>query len=177
MGFMETLEEDHTEPLIKTPSQLLITVLLSFVIPVGVILLVVQLITGGIKVNPNALSHISVNERIKPIGEIKVVGTNSGEKIDGDDSSIPTKQTDTKTSKSGEAVYNEVCVACHLSGVAGAPKTSDKVAWEPRISKGDDTLYQNAINGIGLMPAKGGGGFLSDDEIRAAVDYMVDNSQ
>ncbi|HNR61242.1 MAG TPA: c-type cytochrome [Thauera sp.] len=77
----------------------------------------------------------------------------------------------------GEGVYKKVCALCHSSGVAGAPKPGDKADWEPRIAQGDETLYKHAIEGYtgskGMMPARGGGASLSDDEVKAAVDYMV----
>ena len=77
----------------------------------------------------------------------------------------------------GEGVYKKVCALCHSSGVAGAPKPGDKADWEPRIAQGDETLYKHAIEGYtgskGMMPARGGGASLTDDEVKAAVDYMV----
>jgi cytochrome c5 len=83
------------------------------------------------------------------------------------------------SSASGEAVYNKACVACHAAGVAGAPVVGDAAAWSDRIAKGMDALYNSGINGVagGAMMAKGGCVSCSDDEIRAAVDYMVAQSQ
>ena len=78
---------------------------------------------------------------------------------------------------SGQEVYTKACVSCHKAGIAGAPVTGDKEAWVPLIDKGMDQLSQNAINGIGKMPAKGGNASLSDAEVRAAVEYMVEQSQ
>lgn len=75
--------------------------------------------------------------------------------------------------KSGEQVVQQVCGACHATGAAGAPKTGDKAAWGPRIAQGKDTLYKSALNGKNAMPAKGGNPALSDDEIKAAVDYLM----
>jgi cytochrome c5 len=81
----------------------------------------------------------------------------------------------------GKAVFNQACTVCHSQGVAGAPKFGDAEAWAPRIAKGKDTLYQHAINGFtgdsGTMPPKGGFTNLSDDDVKAAVDYMVENAQ
>lgn len=80
--------------------------------------------------------------------------------------------------QSGEAVYTSVCTACHGAGVAGAPKTGDAAAWEARVAQGMDTVYTHAIEGYqgeaGYMPAKGGNPALSDDEVKAAVDYMLE---
>lgn len=81
----------------------------------------------------------------------------------------------------GPGVYEQVCGACHLNGIAGAPKSDDRAAWAPRIAQGKDTLYKHAIEGYtgkqGVMPAKGGRSDLSDDLVKAAVDYMVSKTQ
>ncbi|RCV90542.1 c-type cytochrome [Billgrantia montanilacus] len=74
----------------------------------------------------------------------------------------------------GEAIYNQACMACHMTGAAGAPVRGDEGAWGDRMEQGMDTLYDHAINGIGAMPAKGGHVNLSDDEVRAATDYLVE---
>jgi cytochrome c5 len=76
------------------------------------------------------------------------------------------------SSGSGEALYKQACVACHGSGVAGAPKLGDKAAWAPRVQQGLPTLVQSVVNGKGAMPPKGGSG-ASEAELRAAVEYMV----
>ncbi len=68
------------------------------------------------------------------------------------------------------------CAACHASGAAGAPIVGDAGVWAERIAKGTEALYSNAINGIGAMPAKGGLS-LSDNTVKAAVDYMLDQSK
>lgn len=80
----------------------------------------------------------------------------------------------------GKKVYGSVCATCHAAGVAGAPKPGDKADWGPRIAQGSDVLYKHAIEGFtgqkGMMPARGGSTTLSDDEVKAAVDYMVAQS-
>ena len=73
----------------------------------------------------------------------------------------------------GEQVYNATCAACHATGVMGAPKLGDKAAWEPRVAKGKDSVYNNALNGLKLMPPKGGNASLKDEEVKAAVDFML----
>jgi cytochrome c oxidase cbb3-type subunit III len=74
---------------------------------------------------------------------------------------------------SGKQTYSQVCASCHDSGAMGAPKFGSKADWAPRIKQGKQTLYQNAITGIGAMPPKGGQPSLSDKDVQAAVDYMV----
>ncbi|MGI8740622.1 MAG: c-type cytochrome [Gammaproteobacteria bacterium] len=74
---------------------------------------------------------------------------------------------------SGQQTYDQVCSSCHASGTSGAPVFGDKGAWQSRISKGKQALYDSAINGIGTMPPKRGSPDLSDKDVQAAVDYMV----
>jgi cytochrome c5 len=73
----------------------------------------------------------------------------------------------------GEQVYTATCLACHGAGVLGAPKVGDKAAWAPRIAKGIDTLHTNALNGLNMMPPKGGNAGLSEGDLKSAVDYMI----
>jgi len=75
--------------------------------------------------------------------------------------------------RSAEAVYNTICKACHEAGVAGAPKTGDKAAWAPRIATGSAALLKSVINGKNAMPPRAGDASLSDDELKAAVEYLV----
>ena len=81
----------------------------------------------------------------------------------------------------GKSVYGKVCALCHAAGVSGAPKPGDKADWGPRIAQGDALLYKHALEGYtgakGMMPARGAGANLSDDEVKAAVRYMVDASR
>ena len=73
----------------------------------------------------------------------------------------------------GKKVYDGACVACHASGVAGAPKLGDKGAWAPRLATGLDALTASVIKGKGAMPPKGGNASIPDADIRAAVEYMA----
>ena len=81
----------------------------------------------------------------------------------------------------GKSVFNNTCSMCHASGAAGAPKPGDKADWAPRIAQGTDMLYKHAMEGFtgakGVMPARGGAATLSDDDVKAAVDYMVERSK
>ena len=82
----------------------------------------------------------------------------------------------------GKETYDGICFACHGQGLAGAPKLGDKEAWTARIAQGNDVLYDHSINGYtgasgSMMPPKGGNAALADDDVKAAVDYMVAESQ
>jgi cytochrome c5 len=83
--------------------------------------------------------------------------------------------------KTGEALFQQTCSACHGAGIAGAPKAGDKAAWGPRIAKGMPSLYDHATHGFqgsaGVMPAKGGRTDAPDDLVKQAVDYMVGMSK
>ncbi len=75
--------------------------------------------------------------------------------------------------KDGATIFNTVCGACHNTGAAGAPKVDDKAAWAPRVAQGKEALYKSALGGKNGMPPKGGAADLSDDEIKATVDYIL----
>ena len=81
----------------------------------------------------------------------------------------------------GKSTFNKVCSICHAAGVAGAPKPGDKADWGPRIAQGKDVLYKHALEGFtgakGQMPARGASTTLKDEEVKAAVDYMADQSK
>jgi cytochrome c5 len=112
----------------------------------------------------------AIEERIKPVGESCMQGDNS--------CGAPAVAVATGP-RSGEEVYNTACMACHSTGAAGAPKVGDAAAWADRSAKGIDALYLSGVNGVpgtGMI-AKGGCASCSDEEVHAAVDYMVANSQ
>lgn len=73
----------------------------------------------------------------------------------------------------GQKVFAANCASCHAAGVLGAPKASDKAAWATRVKQGKDKLYSNALNGVRMMPPRGGNPSLKDADIKAAVDFMV----
>lgn len=81
----------------------------------------------------------------------------------------------------GQDTFKKVCAMCHQTGAAGAPMLGDKADWAPRIAQGKDTLYKHAIEGFngskGAMPAKGGSAALSDEDVKATVDFMVGKAQ
>lgn len=94
--------------------------------------------------------------------------------------SAPAPAADENLAK-GEKVYKGTCVMCHGSGAGGAPVIKVKADWEPRIAQGKPTLYEHALKGFngskGAMPAKGGNSSLPDDDVKAAVDYLVSQAQ
>jgi len=81
----------------------------------------------------------------------------------------------------GESTFKKACALCHQTGTGGAPKPGDKEDWAPRIAQGMATLHEHSLKGYtgakGLMPPKGGNPVLTDEDVMAAVDYMVGQSQ
>ena len=87
---------------------------------------------------------------------------------------VADKPADTQTaSADGQKIYQRSCQACHATGAAGAPKLGDKAAWAPRIAKGNDAMLSSVKNGLKAMPPKGTCMSCSEDELRAAMEYMV----
>ncbi|MGE6918034.1 c-type cytochrome [Achromobacter kerstersii] len=152
--------EEHSSP-IKTPKQLVVTIVLSFVIPIAIIILLVNMVVSGNKVGAGSdtLTQEAITKRIAPVAGFELVDANAP-----------------KVFKTGEQVFAAVCTACHTAGVAGAPKMGDNAAWAPFIKSGYDTMLNVALHGKGGMPAKGGNPTLSDYEVARAVVYMANKS-
>jgi len=117
-----------------------------------------------------------VTSRIAPIGRVM---------LPGDDEELPVPVVaviePAAAKLTGPQVYNTACLSCHGPGIAGAPRTGEADAWTARLAQGMDTVYRHAIEGFtgdaGYMPPKGGRTDLSDEEIVAAVDYMLEQSR
>ena len=149
----DTHDAGHSGP-IKTPKQLLATVIFAFVLPVFAIIGLVMYVTSGHKPGMGAANpELAVAQRIQKVGLVEVRDAN-------------------RPLRAGEAVYQGQCAACHATGAAGAPKLGDAAAWAPRIETGFDALVHSALNGKGAMAPQGGGEF-SDLEIARAVAYMA----
>ena len=127
------------------------------------------------------VNTISVAELTKPVGQVAVAGEETENTIVQNE--IVADASAVGKSISGESVYNGLCVNCHGIAALAAmiPQAGDAATWGPRIKKGTDVLYANAINGytgeLGMMPAKGGNPALSDEEVKAAVDYIISQVQ
>jgi len=135
-------------------------------------------VTQGIYTANTAEYQEAVRDRIKPMGQVLM----PGEELTAGEPQVaeaPTPEP-VATVMSGPQVYNEACLMCHGSGIGGAPMISDAAAWEARNAQGKDVLYQHAIEGFagnsGYMPPKGARMDLSDDDVRAAVDYIVEQT-
>jgi cytochrome c5 len=162
----EEVHVESHESLIKTPQQLVTVVFLAFAVPITLIVLLSQYVTGGLNGDPSQMSEESVAKRIKPVGNV-VLGEAPPPPA------APATVAKAAGPVDGKGVYEKACTACHGAGLMGSPKTGDKGAWAPRIAQGKPKLYEHAIKGVRMMPAKGGNAALSDDEVKAAVDYLA----
>ncbi len=120
---------------------------------------------------PADMSDAAIAERIKPVAQL-----NTGAPI-APETPAAAAPVAAAGARSGQDIYQSTCFACHGTGAAGAPKVGDAAAWAPRIAQGMDTLLNNAINGLRAMPPRGTCGNCSDDDLKAAIKYMVDNSK
>jgi cytochrome c5 len=152
----EELDGPHEGP-IKTPKQLILTVLFAFLVPIFGIVLLVMFVTADKRpaAGSSAMTPEAITERIRPVGVVEIKDA-----------------SDLASMKTGEQVFGAQCTACHATGALGAPKLGDVAAWAPRIKSGFDALLHSALAGKGQMPPQGGGDF-SDFEIARAVVYMA----
>ena len=155
----QALEENHEGP-IKTPKQLIATVVASIVVPVIIIILLANYVDLGNKpgAGSDGLGDEAVAKRLQSIGTVEIRDT-----------------TKPGVARTGEQVYTAQCTACHAIGAAGAPKTGDEAAWAPRIKTGFDALLNSALKGKGAMAPQGGGEF-SDYEVARAVVFLTNKA-
>jgi cytochrome c5 len=158
---------------------LVIGVLAVFTVGILVFAMKMSDLTQGVYTRDGAEYQQAVNERIRPVGQIYL----PGEELEAP---VPTVEAaadpePVATVMSGPQVYNAACIACHGTGAIGAPVVGDADEWVERIAQGADVLNDHAVNGFagatGAMPAKGGRLDLTDQEVRDAVEYMVDESR
>ena len=152
----EASPEGHEGP-IKTPKQLIYTVVAAFLVPIAIIVLLVNYVAFGTQpaAGTSGLGPEAVALRLQPVGSIEIKDASAA-----------------VTLKTGEQVVQAQCGACHTTGAAGAPKVGDTAAWAPRIATGYDALLHSALAGKGAMPPQGGGDS-SDYEIARAVVYLA----
>ena len=150
------MSDAHESP-IKTPAQLITVVVLSFVVPIIIIVLLASYMTAAKReaAGSNALSPQAIEARIKPVATLEIRDPNAPRVL-----------------KAGAEVYKAQCSACHDSGAANAPKFGDTPAWGARIKTGYEALLNSALKGKGAMTAQAGGDY-SDAEIARAVVHMA----
>jgi cytochrome c5 len=149
----------HEGP-IRTPKQLVVAVVASFVVPIVAIILLVNYVDFGNKegAGSTAMESEAVAKRLQRVGSVEIRDANGPAVL-----------------RTGEQVFVAQCSACHTAGAAGAPKLGDAAAWGPRNKTGYGALLNSALKGKGAMGAQGGGDF-GDLEIGRAVVYMANQA-
>jgi len=150
----------------KTVVNTIMVVLGALVVIAVIFYFVADTVTSemGESEEENARKQAKIQENIRPVGEVNVGSVPA-------DSGAATAAV--AGPRSGEQVYTASCLACHASGVAGAPKLGDKAAWEPRAAKGIDGLLATATSGLNAMPPMGTCADCSDDELKDAIEYIL----
>ena len=144
-------------------------------ITVMMVLLLTAVVLGEVVVpsigrdSGGAMQTESMNDMVMRLQPVVVLADMANNPMSAGAAGVAAAQTP-------EKMYSAACQACHMTGAAGAPKLGDVAAWADRLGKGLDTLVTNAVNGIGAMPPRGGSQ-LEDDQIRAVVEYILDNSK
>jgi cytochrome c5 len=168
---------DHNDPHegpIKTPKQLLVLVLFSFIAPVLIIIALVYFATSSPKPagDMHSIAAESANKTSVGLGGLSSQDLQQGVMARIQKVGMVEIKDANRPLKAGEEVYKAQCAACHAAGVANSPKFGDTAAWAPRIATGYDALLTSSLKGKGAMAAQGGGDF-EDVEIGRAVVYMA----
>jgi cytochrome c5 len=151
---------DQHSPFIKTPRQLVVVVLLSFLVPIIVLLLIINLVLNRPSADPAAMTPEAVSARIQPVGRVEFGA--AGGAAPG--------------ARSGEDIVKAACAACHVAGIANAPRIGDQAVWAKLAAEGLPTLVRDAAKGKGAMPPRGGVSDLTDAELARAIVSMANQS-
>ncbi len=126
----------------------------------------------------------SLAERVGAVGSLNIMSEEEAAAAKAEAAAAAAEAASTQVAAASASpvdAYKSSCAVCHDAGVAGAPKTGDAVAWTARAEQGLDVLIDHAVNGFqgdaGVMPAKGGNASLSDEQVAAIVEYMLEQSQ
>jgi cytochrome c5 len=178
---MSGQHHDPVQENIEThPVKLAIGIVIGTVALIIGIVLTAQLAVGfygsrSMKGDP-AMSDAAVAKRIAPVAKLAVdPNAPASAPAVAPPAATPVAAKAEPAAHPGKATYDATCSACHAAGLAGAPKAGDKAAWSARLkaAKGKTGLYASSLKGKGAMPAKGGNASLSDDAVKAAVDYLL----
>ncbi len=194
-------QDAEQETLFKSPKRLIIAVIAGFLIPITVIGLIISYVhnislPGA---GTDAMSASSVTQRIAPVAQVAIQELPASAISEVTDKSTSSSESANETAiaaaiaaipsaasaaagqgsgagsaaaQPGKVLYTQICQTCHATGLAGAPKFGNKADWAPRLKSPKSEIYQIALKGKGGMPPKGGSN-ATDEEVKAAVDYML----
>ncbi len=155
----------------------------AMTILVVLLVVVAALIYGRNPPEPNPAHAMQTVQRIAPVGAVYAGDTGAA-------AILAAQQAAQKSAASqvayggttdGKEIFGQLCQACHGSGAGGAPMLTDKAHWGPRVALGLDTLIKHATEGYtgtaGFMPPRGGNPSLSDEQVKATVEWMLTQVQ
>jgi cytochrome c5 len=126
-------------------------------------------------------SNVRCMEKCRDPAGIEITSEAAAYAPEGGPDALDSEQEVAAAAAAGAGTYERHCALCHDSGIGGAPVSGEGEAWTWRVEQGTDVLYQHAIEGYqgeaGVMPPKGGFVNLTDEEVRLAVDYIVEQSK
>ena len=161
---------------------LVLGILIGVAVALFLLVRMIAIDTQGQYVLEDADVIAEIDRRIEPVGMVAIAGSEELASLQAAAAATPvTMPAQVEAPLTGAQVYNEACILCHAApGVGGAPVTGDADAWAARVAQGRDVLIEHALNpagfqgSAGFMPYKGGRVDLSDEEVVAAIDYMLE---
>lgn len=153
---------------------------MGILIAITIALILLGTYINGMKPpEPNPVAEAATMARIAPAGAVFAGATGAAAQAAATSAAADAAKDQVAYGGSldGSVIFGNLCTGCHTAGVAKAPKL-EKAAWTARIAQGAETLYAHAINGYngpdgGIMPARGGNPSLSDEQVKATVDWML----
>ncbi len=179
------MSHDHPDPVeanLEThPVQLAIWIAIGTVALIVGIIMLTRFAVGAYGnrslEGSNAMAATALAARLGPVAKLQLEGAAPVAAPAAAGPKVAAVAAAPAKAKDGKSIYDTVCMACHLTGAANAPKFGDKAAWAPRIKTGTDALVASVVKGKGAMPPKGGAAALSEAEIKSAVEYLVSQSK
>ena len=161
--------EEQTDKVFVKNISIVIALLMVFTITIAFL---ARDFGNKVEVDSNPSRAMTTEERIKPVADVYTGEAGAAAIQEAAASSATEQKVAFDGSLDGEMLYGKVCSACHATGAAGAPMLGSDAMVE-RAQKGVDVLLQSALNGLNAMPARGGRPDLSDEQIRAIIEYMI----
>jgi cytochrome c5 len=157
------------------------SLIIAILVGITVALILVGVyVNGRVAPEPNPVAIAATEARLRPVGAVFAGATGAAAQAAAKAAAAEAAagQVAYDGTLDGSVIYANLCGACHTAGAGGAPKL-EAAAWTARIAQGADILHKHAIEGYqgaaGIMPAKGGNPSLTDEQVIATVDWMVDN--